>query len=187
MFICWHSPERLLALAKYTRRLVWKRWLWCRNRKYKWQEKSQIQRGISFISPELCKSVSQTLFSLQQRAMRWPHQTVSLLGGDCTELSFISLFTRIFNLTQCLRSTVNIVSDSRRTVMLFLCVARQGHVPCTSCNDDHLWRSADNCTYDGKMYKQDQTWLVGCDQQCVCEDAVYGYYRCYNRWVPLSI
>ncbi|XP_025096410.1 protein NOV homolog [Pomacea canaliculata] len=39
----------------------------------------------------------------------------------------------------------------------------------------------DNCTYDGKMYKQDQTWLVGCDQQCVCEDAVYGYYCCYNR------
>ncbi|KAL8616408.1 hypothetical protein ACOMHN_032262 [Nucella lapillus] len=36
------------------------------------------------------------------------------------------------------------------------------------------------CYYNGQNYTQGETWTIGCDTECVCEDAVYGYYRCYN-------
>ena len=41
--------------------------------------------------------------------------------------------------------------------------------------------SSDRCMYQGKEYKQGEGWQESCDTYCVCEDAVYGYYRCTNR------
>ncbi|XP_046570033.1 uncharacterized protein LOC124278355 [Haliotis rubra] len=38
----------------------------------------------------------------------------------------------------------------------------------------------DACVYQGQRYTQGQTWAIGCDQRCVCENAIYGYYRCSN-------
>ena len=36
----------------------------------------------------------------------------------------------------------------------------------------------DKCLYDGAQYSQGQSWPVGDDVMCHCEDAVQGYYRC---------
>ena len=38
----------------------------------------------------------------------------------------------------------------------------------------------DRCTYKGNQYRQGETWTIGCDQECVCEQAAYGYYRCHT-------
>ncbi|XP_060570089.1 uncharacterized protein LOC132728460 isoform X2 [Ruditapes philippinarum] len=38
----------------------------------------------------------------------------------------------------------------------------------------------DVCIYDGRAFHQGDTWKVGCDTTCTCENAVYGYYRCVN-------
>ena len=37
--------------------------------------------------------------------------------------------------------------------------------------------------YNGQEYSQGTGWMVSCDTQCVCEDAIYGYYRCTNMYV----
>ncbi|KAL5022346.1 hypothetical protein ScPMuIL_001501 [Solemya velum] len=42
---------------------------------------------------------------------------------------------------------------------------------CGKCN---------KCVYQGHSYSQGNTWKVGCDTQCTCENAIYGYYRCVN-------
>jgi hypothetical protein len=34
---------------------------------------------------------------------------------------------------------------------------------------------------NGRTYVQGQQWYDGCDQSCVCEDGVTGYYRCTDR------
>ncbi|KAK7115067.1 hypothetical protein V1264_001009 [Littorina saxatilis] len=52
---------------------------------------------------------------------------------------------------------------------------------CGLCGNGQVVPSAsDRCAYRGKQYKQSETWRDGCDQECVCEQAVYGYYRCYS-------
>ncbi|XP_041376891.1 uncharacterized protein LOC121389362 [Gigantopelta aegis] len=38
----------------------------------------------------------------------------------------------------------------------------------------------DSCYFGGKTYHQGDKWSSGCDTQCVCENAIYGYYRCTN-------
>ena len=37
--------------------------------------------------------------------------------------------------------------------------------------------------YNGQSFSQGQSWQIGCDTTCTCENAVYGYYRCVNRYV----
>ncbi|KAK3591361.1 hypothetical protein CHS0354_040323 [Potamilus streckersoni] len=39
---------------------------------------------------------------------------------------------------------------------------------------------SDRCIYQGNIFSQGQTWKVGCDTVCTCENAAYGYYRCVN-------
>ncbi|CAG2215165.1 unnamed protein product [Mytilus edulis] len=42
---------------------------------------------------------------------------------------------------------------------------------CNLCN---------KCVFNREVYSQDDKWQVGCDTECVCDDGLYGYYRCYN-------
>ncbi|CAG2246047.1 unnamed protein product [Mytilus edulis] len=42
---------------------------------------------------------------------------------------------------------------------------------CNLCN---------KCIFNGKNFSQGDKWLDGCDTECVCEDARYGYYRCIS-------
>lgn len=41
----------------------------------------------------------------------------------------------------------------------------------------------DVCLYEGIIYKQDAVWNVGCDVKCICENVIYGYYRCVSKYV----
>merc|ERR1719204_1037376 len=37
------------------------------------------------------------------------------------------------------------------------------------------------CVYNGRKYYQSQTWTVGCDLECICDDAGVGLYSCQSR------
>ncbi|CAC5419109.1 COL6A [Mytilus coruscus] len=50
---------------------------------------------------------------------------------------------------------------------------------CNKCGDQP--GPTDVCIYKGVSYKQGQTWYDGCDLECKCERAIYGYYRCNKR------
>lgn len=39
----------------------------------------------------------------------------------------------------------------------------------------------DVCIYKGQSYRQGDTWFDGCESECKCENAKYGYYRCNKR------
>ena len=39
----------------------------------------------------------------------------------------------------------------------------------------------DVCIYQGVTYTQGQRWDDGCDLECVCDNANYGYYRCQKK------
>ncbi|KAH3775135.1 hypothetical protein DPMN_176532, partial [Dreissena polymorpha] len=39
----------------------------------------------------------------------------------------------------------------------------------------------DVCVYNGVSYRQGQRWDDGCDLECVCENAAYGFYRCQKK------
>ncbi|XP_061197993.1 uncharacterized protein LOC133206079 [Saccostrea echinata] len=39
----------------------------------------------------------------------------------------------------------------------------------------------DRCVYKGTTHKQGETWYDGCEYECLCENAKYGYYRCNKR------
>ena len=39
----------------------------------------------------------------------------------------------------------------------------------------------DVCVYKGVSHKQGETWYDGCEFECMCENAKYGYYRCNKR------
>ncbi|XP_060600216.1 uncharacterized protein LOC132753729 isoform X4 [Ruditapes philippinarum] len=39
----------------------------------------------------------------------------------------------------------------------------------------------DYCVYNGNSYRQGQRWDDGCDLECVCENAQYGFYRCQKK------
>ncbi|KAK7491400.1 hypothetical protein BaRGS_00017378, partial [Batillaria attramentaria] len=39
----------------------------------------------------------------------------------------------------------------------------------------------DYCEYDGRHYRHGETWEVGCDYNCVCEDAYTGTWRCVDK------
>lgn len=41
--------------------------------------------------------------------------------------------------------------------------------------------SLDVCVYKGVSHKQGETWYDGCEFECMCENAKYGYYRCNKR------
>lgn len=41
----------------------------------------------------------------------------------------------------------------------------------------------DRCVYNGIAYSQGQKWDDGCDLECICEDASYGFYRCDKKYV----
>ncbi|XP_035824757.1 uncharacterized protein LOC101847325 [Aplysia californica] len=45
----------------------------------------------------------------------------------------------------------------------------------------------DKCLYQGSQYSQGQSWFVGSDKQCTCENAVSGYYRCTTLLVKCSL
>ncbi|XP_076113274.1 uncharacterized protein LOC143080959 isoform X2 [Mytilus galloprovincialis] len=49
---------------------------------------------------------------------------------------------------------------------------------CNLCGGPPVAGQNDTCLYQGKDYRQGQTWSVGCHTYCTCENAVYGYYRC---------
>ena len=40
---------------------------------------------------------------------------------------------------------------------------------------------SDRCIYKGVGYTQGQRWDDGCDLECVCENAIYGFYRCNKK------
>ena len=42
---------------------------------------------------------------------------------------------------------------------------------------------SDRCVYKGVGYMQGQRWDDGCDLECVCENAIYGFYRCNKKLV----
>nr|KAG5702882.1 hypothetical protein BaRGS_019101 [Batillaria attramentaria] len=42
-------------------------------------------------------------------------------------------------------------------------------------------QSIDYCEYDGRHYRHGETWEVGCDYNCVCEDAYTGTWRCVDK------
>ena len=42
---------------------------------------------------------------------------------------------------------------------------------------------ADVCYYNGQKHQEGRKWRVGCDTECICEDGIYGYYRCYSRYL----
>lgn len=46
---------------------------------------------------------------------------------------------------------------------------------------------SDRCMYQGHAYSQGQGWKVSCDTECVCENAIYGYYRCTNTYVHFQL
>ena len=46
--------------------------------------------------------------------------------------------------------------------------------------------STDKCVYNGVAYSQGQRWDDGCDLECVCENAIYGFYRCNKKYVKYS-
>jgi len=37
------------------------------------------------------------------------------------------------------------------------------------------------CAYKGKTYATGETWMDGCDYECICEDGDTGKYTCNNR------
>ena len=37
------------------------------------------------------------------------------------------------------------------------------------------------CVYNGRKYYQSQTWTVGCDLECICDDAGVGLYSCQSK------
>ncbi|WAR12949.1 SAS-like protein [Mya arenaria] len=39
----------------------------------------------------------------------------------------------------------------------------------------------DVCIYNGVSYHQGQRWDDGCELECVCENAAYGFYRCQKK------
>ncbi|XP_053401477.1 uncharacterized protein LOC123550590 isoform X2 [Mercenaria mercenaria] len=39
----------------------------------------------------------------------------------------------------------------------------------------------DVCVYNGNAYRQGQRWDDGCNLECVCENAQYGFYRCQKK------
>ncbi|CAC5385625.1 unnamed protein product [Mytilus coruscus] len=51
---------------------------------------------------------------------------------------------------------------------------------CDMCNVKPTPGPNDKCMFNGEEYSQGQGWMISCDTQCVCEDAIYGYYRCTN-------
>ena len=54
---------------------------------------------------------------------------------------------------------------------------------CNLCDQDITVTSSptDVCVYKGQTYKQGETWNDGCDKECWCENAAFGYYRCDDR------
>ena len=40
----------------------------------------------------------------------------------------------------------------------------------------------DKCVYAGKSYFQSQTWQVGCEYECICDDAGAGLWSCQSRY-----
>ncbi|XP_071174304.1 extracellular matrix organizing protein FRAS1-like [Mytilus edulis] len=51
---------------------------------------------------------------------------------------------------------------------------------CNLCNVTSTPGKEDKCVFNREVYSQDDKWQVGCDTECVCDDGLYGYYRCYN-------
>lgn len=51
----------------------------------------------------------------------------------------------------------------------------------------HFGVTLDVCVYKGVTHKQGETWYDGCDYECMCENAKYGYYRCNKRYVYNSL
>ncbi|OWF53570.1 Cartilage matrix protein [Mizuhopecten yessoensis] len=51
---------------------------------------------------------------------------------------------------------------------------------CGICGGEPTPNSHDKCVYQGQSHGQGQSWTIGCDTQCTCENAAYGYYRCDN-------
>ncbi|XP_052233684.1 uncharacterized protein LOC127846468 isoform X4 [Dreissena polymorpha] len=39
----------------------------------------------------------------------------------------------------------------------------------------------EGCVMNGQRYVAGQSWYMGCDQKCVCEDGMTGFYRCFDR------
>ena len=40
---------------------------------------------------------------------------------------------------------------------------------------------SDRCVYNGQAYSQGQKWDDGCDLECFCDNAIYGFYRCSRK------
>lgn len=51
---------------------------------------------------------------------------------------------------------------------------------CNLCNFKPTVDVIEKCMYNGTTFSQGDKWLDGCDTECVCEDAIYGYYRCIS-------
>ncbi|XP_071091672.1 uncharacterized protein [Haliotis cracherodii] len=49
---------------------------------------------------------------------------------------------------------------------------------CNLCLDAYLPGPNDFCLYKGHNYTQGQRWTDGCNGECFCDNAKYGYYRC---------
>ena len=43
------------------------------------------------------------------------------------------------------------------------------------------------CVYNGRKYYQSQTWTVGCDLECICDDAGVGLYACQSKSVDSEL
>ncbi|XP_041376878.1 uncharacterized protein LOC121389349 [Gigantopelta aegis] len=52
---------------------------------------------------------------------------------------------------------------------------------CNLCDEHPTPSPSDVCIYNGVRYHQGVSWRDGCDKECTCEQAIYGYYRCVNR------
>ncbi|XP_021364449.1 uncharacterized protein LOC110457477 [Mizuhopecten yessoensis] len=52
---------------------------------------------------------------------------------------------------------------------------------CNLCSELSAPSPTDRCIFKGVAYQQGQTWFDGCDFECMCENAKYGYYRCNKR------